>query len=179
MLEKLTDNNVILERLKQSDSKAVYQAVLESFAEISPWLSWLNASYSQESCDEFIQLQIQNWQNNIEYTYAIKNLTGEIMGMIDLYLFDTQNDVACVGYWMNTKFIGRGLCTQALKLIIKNALVPLNLIRIELLVGTNNHASQRVVTKAGGIFEAVLKNRLRLNGLAVDANMYSFTHEKV
>ena len=175
MLEKLCNEDIVLERLKQSDSESVYQAVISSRAEISPWLSWLNSRYNQKACDDFIKLQIINWDTDTEYTYAIKNSSNEILGMIGLHIFDLQNDVASIGYWMNTKFTGKGYCTQALKLLVNNAMLPLNLIRIEVIVATTNFASQKVVLKAGGVFEAELKNRIRLNGKAINANMYCFT----
>lgn len=175
MFEKLCSREFTLERLKETDSESVYKAVIASRAEISPWLSWLNSRYDQKACDDFIRLQIVNWNNDLEYTYAIKNTSNEILGMIGLHIFDPQNDVASIGYWMNTKFTGKGICTQALKLMVKNALLPLNLIRIEVIVAINNIASQKVVLKAGGFFEAVLKNRIRISGNTINANMYCFT----
>ena len=175
MLEKLCNQDINLERVKVDDSEAIYHAILSSKAEISPWLNWLDSSYDQKSCDDFIGLQIINWNTDVEYTYTIKNKSNEILGMIGLHIFDSQNNVASIGYWMNTKFTSKGLCTKALKLLVTNALLPLNLIRIEVIVAISNISSQKVAIKSGGVFEAVLKNRIRINGCAVDANLYAFT----
>jgi len=177
MLEMLSNGHFSLERLKESDSNAVYEAVLSSKLEISPWLSWLTPKYNQQECNEFIRLQINNWDSDIEYTYAIKNNSNEILGLIGLHVFDPLNDVASIGYWMNTKFTKQGICTDAVKLLVKNALLPLNLIRIEVIVATTNKASQKVAIKAGGVFESELKNRIRLNGQAINAYLYCFIPE--
>jgi len=91
-----------------------------------------------------------------------------------LHVYDTQNDVASIGYWVNTPQTGKGFCTQAVRLLVENTMKALNLIRIEIIVAVDNIASQKVAEKAGAQFEAVLKNRIRLRGLAVDANMFAF-----
>jgi len=174
MFEKLNNGGIFLSRFEQQDSQTIFQAVIDSKHEISPWFSWLTPQYCQIDANDFVTLQIDNWNKNLEYTFTIKNIQGSLLGIIGLHIFDPQNDVASIGYWIHTKYTGKGYCTQALRLLINNALKPLNLIRIELLIATKNIASQRVAEKAGGIFEATLKNRIRLNGLAVDANIYAF-----
>ena len=178
MLEKLASKNLILERLKESDSDSIYQAVISSKKEISPWLNWLDASYNKKSCDDFIRLQRVNWESNLEFTYAIKSHSNNIMGMIGIHIYDVQNDVASIGYWMNTQYTGKGICTEALKLLVENSLLPLNLIRIELVIAISNYASQKVARKAGAIYEAELKNRIRLNGMPVNAQIFSFCSSK-
>ena len=53
----------------------------------------------------------------------------------------------------------------------------LGLNRAELLVPTANVASQRVAEKAGARREGLLRKRLRLNGVAHDAFVYSLVAE--
>ncbi|MFK8012880.1 MAG: GNAT family N-acetyltransferase [Marinicellaceae bacterium] len=175
MIEKLSNNSLSLERIKLRNLDHIYDAILSSRREISPWLNWLTSHYSKHDCLDFIKLQIKNWDSNLEYTYVIKNNSGVITGLIGLHIFDPQNDVASIGYWIKTEFTGQRICTEALKLLVKNAMVPLNLIRIELIVAISNKASQKVALNAGAELEASLKNRIRLNGIATDANVYCFT----
>ncbi len=175
MFEKLSSNSIILERFKLSDSELIFKALIESRREISPWLSWLTPNYNLQSAEKFINLQLNNWNENIEFTYTIKNQQAKLLGVIGLHLFDTQNDVANIGYWMNSKHTGQGYCTEALKLLVENSLKPLNLIRIEVIVAVQNIASQKVAENAGAKFEAILRNRIRPNGIATDAKMYAFT----
>jgi RimJ/RimL family protein N-acetyltransferase len=174
MFSSLSNGSIVLSRLKSEDAVLIYNALKASIAEISPWLSWLDPNYNLDRADEFINLQINNWDEDIEYTYAIKNTQGEFVGVISLHLFDIQNDVASIGYWINSQCTGNGYCTQAVKLLVKNALKPLNLIRIEIIVAIQNKASQRVAEKAGAIYEGVLKNRIRPKSIATDAKMYAF-----
>jgi len=175
MFEKLNNDSIVLERIKLTDSELIYRALIHSRKEISPWLSWLTPNYDIKCAEKFINLQLNNWNDNLEYTYTIKNHQSELLGVIGLHLFDTQNDVANVGYWMNSLHTGNGHCTAALKLLIENSLKPLNLIRIEVIVAVQNIASQKVAENAGAKYEFTLKNRIRINGIATDAKMYAFT----
>lgn len=175
MFKTISNNKIILEKYKLTDAALIFQAIEYSRNEISAWLSWLTPDYDLQNAESFTQIQMDNWKSNSEYAYTIKDFSGNLLGVIGLHMFDSQNDVANIGYWMNTKYAGKGICTQALSLLVENSLKPLNLIRIEVIVAINNIASQRVVEKAGGIYEATLRNRLRLDGSAIDAKIFSFT----
>ncbi len=177
MIAKIANDTIVLEKFKHQDAVLIYDAVMASKKEIAPWLSWLNTNYNLKSAQSFIAMQLENWQENIEYAYTIKNKKGELLGVIALHLYDKQNDVASVGYWMNTQQTNKGYCTQALKLLVAHMLKPLNLLRIEVIVAVENIASQKVAEHAGAQFEARLKNRIRLKGLAVDAHIYAFINE--
>ena len=177
MIQKFGNDSVVLERFQVSDNHDILDALTFSYKEISPWLNWLTLEYNLKCAEDFIYLQINHWYKNIEYTFTIRNNSGQLLGVIGLHLFDKQNDVAMIGYWMNSKFTGKGYCTQALKLLVENSLESLNLIRIEVMVALENIGSQKVAENAGATFEAVLKNRIRPCGVASDAKMYAFTSE--
>ena len=50
----------------------------------------------------------------------------------------------------------------------------MNLVRLELVVLTENVASRRVAERTGAQFECVAKNRLMHNGRAESAAIYAF-----
>ena len=174
MHKQLANENLVLQRYVLEDAEDLLSAIKQSYNEISPWMSWLTPSYDLNAAKEFISIQINNWDDDLEYTYAIRSLQGVFLGTIGIHLYDKLNGVASIGYWMSTKHCCKGYCTQAVKLLAKNTLKQLNLIRIEIIVATQNKGSQRVAIKSGAKFEAVLKNRIKLHGKAIDANMNAF-----
>ncbi len=171
MIDKLTSDELILQRYSLGDADDLLSAIKQSYNEISPWMSWLTLDYDLIAAKEFIILQMNNWSENLEYTFAIRDKQGTFLGTIGLHIYDKLNGVASIGYWMNTQYCCRGYCTQAVKSLVENTMKSLNLIRIEIIVATQNQASQRVAIKSGAKFEAVLKNRIKLHGKAIDANM--------
>lgn len=175
MLEKLKGQRVELVKIDIKDAESIFQAVKKSYHEISPWASWLHINYGLDDAQKFVELQIKNWQNNEEFSYAVKDSKGNLLGVISLHVFDGENGVANIGYWMSSDYTCRGYCTEAVTLLVSNAMVQLNLIRIELIAGVNNIASQKVAEKSGAQFEAILKKRIRPNGISADARLYAFT----
>ncbi|MBL4661136.1 MAG: GNAT family N-acetyltransferase [Alcanivoracaceae bacterium] len=177
MFEPLTSGRIVLAKYKLRDSLPIYQAIKNSLLEISPWATWLSPNYSLKSAEDFVALQMKNWTDNIEFSFTIKDIDNSFLGVISLHIFDPANNVANIGYWINSQYIRKGYCTEAVQLLVVNAFKQLNLIRIELIAGVNNIASQRVAEKAGAQFEGILKNRIRPNGMASDARLYAFINE--
>ena len=174
MLEPLSTDRIILTKFKEADSPPIYQAITHSATDISPWVTWLSPHYDLKKAEDFVAIQIKNWQDNTEFSFVINDLNNHLLGVISLYVFHTANDVANIGYWMNSAYTRKGYCTEAVKLLAVNALKQLNLIRIELVVGVDNIASQKVAEKSGAHYEGVLKNRIRYNGTVTDAKLYAF-----
>ena len=177
MFEPLTGDRIVLAKYKSQDSLPIYQAIKKSTTEISPWATWLSANYSLKSAEDFVALQMANWTDNIEFSFTIKDFDNRLLGVISLHIFDPANDVANIGYWIDSQHARKGYCTEAVQLLVLNAFKQLNLIRVELIAGVNNIASQRVAEKSGAQFEGVLKNRIRPNGMASDARLYTFINE--
>jgi len=174
MFEPLIGDRIVLAKYKRQDSLSIYQAINNSVTEISPWATWLSANYSLKSTEDFVALQMANWAANIEFSFTIKDFDRSLLGVISLHVFDPANNVANIGYWIDSQYTRKGYCTEAVQLLMENAFKQLNLIRIELIAGVNNIASQRVAEKAGAQFEGILKNRIRPNGIASDARLYAF-----
>lgn len=72
----------------------------------------------------------------------------KMIGSIDFVKFD-KGDPSEIGYVLNKKYWGRGLMTEALLAISKNAISELSLRKLELVIDEENSASQRVAQKAG------------------------------
>ncbi|MCY3582688.1 MAG: GNAT family N-acetyltransferase [Chloroflexi bacterium] len=105
--------------------------------------------YPPEAAHEFVQKVSEAWRNDEAYTFAI--IEAELdrfagtMGIHPVH----QHKRAEVGYWIGLPFWGRGLATQALRLIIQFGFEELGLNRIAAGHFAGNPASGRVMQKAG------------------------------
>jgi RimJ/RimL family protein N-acetyltransferase len=66
-----------------------------------------------------------------------------------------------IGYWVARHARGAGICTRALRLLSRWALIDLELARLDLITDPDNRASQRVAEKVGYRREGVLRSHLR------------------
>jgi RimJ/RimL family protein N-acetyltransferase len=71
---------------------------------------------------------------------------------------DVERYSAEIGYWLGTRYWGRGIVTEALKLVTAYAFESRNLLRMYALPFAENAASIRVLEKAGYTREGVLRS---------------------
>ena len=87
------------------------------------------------------------------------------------------HQIGNLGYWVRSTAAGRGVATQAARLMARFAFEQVGLHRVEILAAIPNIASQRVAEKAGAVREGVLRNRLLIRGVSYDAILFSLIPE--
>lgn len=125
---------------------------------------------------EFLKQNAAKRKNNLEWDYAI--LCGaEIVGGIGLKINQFRKYIGEIGYFIDEKYWGRGIASQAVKLIEKEGFKKLGLSRIEILMRPENKASEKVALKNGYKKEGCLKKYLidKRSGKMKDAWLYAKT----
>jgi RimJ/RimL family protein N-acetyltransferase len=106
-------------------------------------------------------------------TFAI-DVDGEAVGGIG---FSPGSDVerysAEIGYWLGEPFWGRGIATEALRIVSAYAFETCNVLRLFALPFADNARSTRVLEKAGYTREAVLRSSSVKGGVARDQALYA------
>lgn len=126
--------------------------------------------YSLEDAEFFIGLCETE---DPQVTFAIE-YEGHLAGAVGLV---PQKDIyrksAEIGYWIGEPFWGKGIATQAAKLVVDYGFTKLGLLRIFSGVFENNPGSCRVLEKAGFTRDAVFKSAVVKNGVIMDEIRYS------
>jgi RimJ/RimL family protein N-acetyltransferase len=165
----LTGATVMLRPVSADDHAAVYSACQN--AEIQRWTS-VPSPYSADAARSYIESSKQAWREGSTATFSIlDDGSSEFLGLIDLRLFDDA--VAEVGYWVKAEARGRGVATEAVRLISRWALDQLGMARVQLGTHPENPASARVATKAGFQREGVLRSLREIKGERVDQVFFS------
>ncbi len=84
-----------------------------------------------------------------------------------------------VGYWVDSRFHGRGVGTAAVALAVAHGFGPVDLHRIEATIAPENRASRAVVAHLGFRQEGHLVRFLDINGAWRDHLLYALTVEEV
>ena len=177
---KLTVGRVTLRRYRPEDAEPVYQAVRESIEEISPWMPWCHEGYSFDDSQIWSSSRDDAWAKGKEYTFIIFCSDDDLpVGVCSLNHFDNENRFANAGYWVRTAKTKQGVATSALGLLARFGFDELQLNRIEIVVATENKASQRVAEKTGATLEGVLRKRIVVRDNVYDAVMYSLIPEDI
>jgi RimJ/RimL family protein N-acetyltransferase len=174
----LSDGNIGLRQFTLEDTPSLYTAVHESMKQLSAWMVWAHPNYSMDETQSFVSKCRPGWEKGEQYSFAIVGIQdGQFLGSVGLSAINRAHGFANLGYWVRMGKTGHGVATSATRMAAQFSFKTLGLNRIELLVPIANVASQRVAEKAGAKREGVLRKRLRLNGVAHDALVYSFVQE--
>jgi len=104
-------------------------------------------------------------------------IDDNLVGVIGL---EIRNDVyrkaPLLGYWLSEIYWGRGIMTEAVKLVTEYAFNTLDVVRIQAGVLSNNPKSMRVLEKVGYVKEGILKNNIIKNGVILDEHIYAMVN---
>jgi RimJ/RimL family protein N-acetyltransferase len=168
----LIDGDIVLRPFRFEDTKPLYQAVRESLQDLSPWMSWANAHYTETTAREYISIAQARWEERTLFAFAITR-GGDILGGCTLSSIHPVYQFCNVGYWVRTSLQGQGIAGRAAKLAVRFAFEKLGLIRAEIVIAIGNERSVRVAEKIGAHYEGTLRNRMVVGKSVYDAHMYS------
>ncbi|TWU21959.1 GNAT family N-acetyltransferase [Bythopirellula polymerisocia] len=164
---------VTLRRYQLSDVDAIWEAVQESRAELSRWMTWCHEDYSLEDNRKWVEGRPMAWDSNEEWGFVIVGENDRVLGTCGIHRIDLMHHVGELGYWVRTSAAGQGVATQATQQLCNWAFREKSLRRIEILTDVENLASQSVAIKSGGIYEGTLRQRLYVQGLAHDCMLFA------
>jgi RimJ/RimL family protein N-acetyltransferase len=167
--------NLLIRRYRLDDAEAVFEAARESLTELAPWMPWAHPRYSIAESRAWLEVQVPAFDQRMAFEFAIVSEEGRLLGGCGLNQLDALNRRANLGYWVRTSVSSQGVATAAVRRLREWAFDRTDLIRLEILIAADNHASQRVAEKAGATREGVLRHRLLLHGVAHDATLFAFT----
>lgn len=107
------------------------------------------------------------------FDFAVIDAAGRYVGGCGLNQIQRANAVANLGYWTRSSASGCGMAPAAVRMLIAWAFQNTNLNRLEILVAVANTRSLRVAEKVGAHRDAVLRQRLIVDGRPSDAVPYS------
>ena len=167
--------DVLIRPCTVDDAPALYAAVRESAADLSPWMPWCHAGYSVHEARTWLLTQVQAFNQRRWFEFAIVDAGDRYLGQCGLNQMDEANRRCNLGYWVRSAAAGRGVAPSAVLRARDWAFEHTPLVRLEIVIAASNHRSLRVAEKVGAVREGRLRNRLLLHGAFHDAVMYSLT----
>jgi ribosomal-protein-serine acetyltransferase len=122
-------------------------------------MPWTETTTTVENEKKFINYAREQMSQDklLELTIVVN---GVAVGMADLHNIDWENRRAEVGYWLFSKYQGKGIMTATVKSLLRTAFNGWNLNKVIIQADSENQASQAVAKRLGFKQEAVLKEHL-------------------
>ncbi len=101
-------------------------------------------------------------------------MDGDVLcGAIRLNHIEKDCHKTSIGYYLGTKYLGRGLATAAVQTVLRFVFERLNFNRVELRCASHNAASQRLAKRLGFSWEGMLRQAELIGDTYVDHYVYS------
>ena len=166
-------SSVYIRPYKPEDASEMTVAVLESVADISPWMPWCHPGYAESDAATWIQMTLDGHREGTMYDFAIVDDAGRYSGGCGINQINRAMGVANLGYWVRSSATGRGIAPAAVRQLIPWAFSNTPLHRLEIVAAIDNIRSQRVAEKVGAHRDAVLRKRALVRGQPSDAVLLS------
>lgn len=133
--------------------------------------SYFTAAVQREKILE----SLHNLKNQREFSYGIYHSVSHLLvGHISMYSVKRLPfSSAFIGYSIDENYVGQGIATEAVQLVVKHGMEVVGLHRIEAYVSPRNIGSIRVLEKAKLQREGLLRQLLFINGEWEDHYLYA------
>ena len=132
--------------------------------------------YTEKDAADYINAMLNSDPNNT-FTYAV-DIDGTAVGRIGAFRQGKIHSRAAeLGYYLDEKGWGKGVMTQAVRLLCEKLFDETDILRIYAEPFAYNTGSRRVLEKAGFQLEGIMKKNAVKNGRVLDMALYALTKE--
>lgn len=168
------------ERLKircplPGDGAVTSVAINRSLPELKPWMPWAKGEQTIEETEVHIRNGYISFLNRTDLRLlAFKKDTGEFLVSSGLHRIDWEAGKFEIGYWVDSRYSGKGYVSEAVAGITDFAVRELNAKRVEIRCDSLNLKSRAVAERLGFTLEGILKKeKLSVEGELRDTCVYA------
>jgi len=141
------------------DEVALHRAITHSLKELQPWVVWANNPRLTTTM-HFVESAVKRWalENQSNLPMVITHKEDE--RLIGCTGFNEKSNPSVpfyeLGYWLDTRYTGRGLATEFTTALTRYAFEKLKAKRVQLSIQAENTKSINVAKRCGFELEATL-----------------------
>ena len=160
--DRLRTARLLLRPPRTGDGAIVNQAVVESAAELAPWMPWAVPTPTIEDTEKWCRESAAKWLRRQEIHFLLFLRDSEIcLGACGMHRIEWKVPMAEIGYWIRTSHAHNGYVTEAVAAVTSLAMQTLEISRVEIRCDEKNLRSAAVAERAGYTLEGVLRNDTR------------------
>jgi ribosomal-protein-serine acetyltransferase len=165
--DEFETERLIIRTPRLGDGKAVYNSITASITELKPWMPFAQKEQSETDVESNIRESYINFlkRDDLRLLVFLKE-TGEFIASSGLHRIDWSIPKFEIGYWIDTRYSGKGYMTEAVQGIVGFAEKELKARRIEIRCDSRNLKSRAIPERLGFNLEGILKNE----DLSADTN---------
>lgn len=161
-----------LRLLEERHAPIVYARIDRDRDYLRQWLPFIDATVAEDDTLAFIRASLEQFSSNEGFAAGIWN-GNEFIGVIGTRRIDWLNRKVEVGYWMGREFQGRGIMTDACRVVVNYLLTELELNRVEIQCATRNFKSAAIPRRLNFTLEGTRREAEVVNGTFHDLHLFA------
>lgn len=138
--------------------------------QLKVWLPWAENNKLDDT-KAFIKSAMKQYSENKGF-HAFIFYDNELAGTIGYNTIDWSNKSCSIGYWLAEKHVGKGIMTKACTVMVEYALNDLDLNRVEIRCGEENHRSRAIPKRLGFKEEGMIREAELIRGEFISHYIY-------
>jgi len=140
------------------DGKELNAAIIDSLAELQPWMPWAQSTPSILESEENVRQAYAKWILREDLRYSIfEKASGKMVGSTGLHRILWDIPAFEIGYWVRTPYQGQGFITEAVNALTRFSFAFLKAKRAEIRCNARNVRSLAVMKRLNFEFEGCLR----------------------
>lgn len=163
--EEFYTDRLIIRAPKIEDAEIAWKAVIASHEALKEWMPWAQSKQTLEQTTTNLRQAVADFitRKDLRLHLFLKE-TGEFIGASGLHRINWDVRKFEIGYWIDSRFEGKGLMTEAVERITKFAFEELYANRVEIRCDSENVRSRSVAER----LEYILEGTLHHDSLSAD-----------
>ena len=138
---------------------------------LKQWLPWLDDVKQASDTREFIELQLQRFQQGKALHITIF-YQEKIAGVLGYNQIDSVNSIGYIGYWLGQEYNGKGIMTKSVRELINLGQSYYSLNRIDIRCAIDNYRSRAIPERLGFSNEGVIRHAAKVYNQYQDHVIY-------
>lgn len=160
--DSFESERLVLRAPRPGDGEALNAAVIESLAELRPWMPWALQAPTLADSEEYVRRSAVKYAAREDLPLLLWcKATGALIGGSGMHRIDWEVPAVEIGYWVRTSRAGQGYITEAVNAITTFAFDVIGAHRVEIRCDERNERSAAVARRAGFELEGILRNEAR------------------
>lgn len=132
------------------------------------WLPFVDKTLKEEDTREFVRQSLD--EENTPFCIYYRN---KFAGLVGFNNIDAVNKKTEIGYWLSPHYEGKGIITRSVKELLMYAFTELDMNKVLIKAGTENHKSRKVAQRLDFTLEGIERDgELLVDGQFTDLALY-------
>ena len=157
--------------LEEGHAEALFELLRNDWDYFREWMPNLHENYSLEDARSFIRNCLERFASSKDFTFGIWR-ENVLVGVVSLKSIDSVNRVGSLAYFLGASYQGKGLVTNACRVLLDYAFTELKLHRVDILCAPENKKSRAIPEGLGFKEEGTFREVQWLHTRFVDLVLY-------